>query len=205
MDKAEIDNLAKKYVALELERVGAVKFGSFKFKSGVTSPIYMDLRLFVSYPRFLREVVSIYSELLFPLKYDLLVGIPYAALPITSAISLAINKPWIFPRKEVKSYGTKKSIEGIYKKGDKVVLIDDVITKGDSKIESIKSLSKEGLVVTDCVVLINYQKGAKKLLKKHGVNLHYALTMKEIVNILQESDKINAKQYREVVRFLDQS
>jgi uridine monophosphate synthetase len=90
----------KSELALDLHRIGALKFGEFTFKSGIVSPIYIDLRLFISYPEVLKKVTKLYAELLKGLKYDRLAGVAYAALPIAGAISLEINKPWIFMRKE---------------------------------------------------------------------------------------------------------
>src|SRR5262249_47385964 len=119
----------KEEIALALHEIEALKFGEFTFKSGIQSPMYMDLRLFVSYPKVLKKVAKAYAELIGPLEYDRLAGIAYAALPIAGAVSLEMEKPWIYMRKEglAKGYGLKKAIEGEYKKGDTIVVIDDLI------------------------------------------------------------------------------
>lgn len=195
----------KRELVLKLVQIGAIKLGNFALKSGVTSPIYMDLRLFVSYPRFLKQVIEIYADIVTTLTYDRLAGIPYAALPITAALALEVNEPWIFPRKELKQHGTKKLIEGKYEKGDRIVVIDDVITKGDSKIESLEPFKKAGLVVTDFVVLIDYEKGGSALLKSKGYGVHTAITMNEIAVILLENKIITERVYKNVLKFLASS
>ena len=90
----------KRELALDLHDIGALKFGEFTYKSGATGPMYLDLRLFISYPKLMRKVAKLYAELLKGLEYDRLAGVAYAALPIAGAISLEMEKPWIFMRKE---------------------------------------------------------------------------------------------------------
>src|SRR5581483_1394697 len=110
----------KRDLALALHTIGALKFGEFTFKSGIVSPIYLDLRLFVSYPKVMKAVAKLYAAQLKALRYDRLAGVAYAALPIAGAVSLELEQPWIFMRKEglSKGYGLKKSLEGEFNKGE---------------------------------------------------------------------------------------
>ena len=91
---------------------GCIQFGDFILKSGLKSPVYIDLRRIISYPKLLEQISAAYLPLLQGLKFDRIAGLPYAAIPIATAISLAGDYPMIYPRREVKSYGTKAEIEG---------------------------------------------------------------------------------------------
>lgn len=194
----------KKGIALDLHKIGALKFGDFTLKSGLKSPMYMDLRLFVSHPKVLKKAAKAYASLIEPLTYDRLAGIAYAALPIAGAVSLEMEKPWIFMRKEAlaKAYGLEKSIEGEYQKGDTVVVIDDLVTKGDSKLEVIEPFESNGLVIKDFVVLIDYEKGAGPLLQEKGYNLHAFMTMREVVDAMHAEGKIDDAKHQQCLSFL---
>jgi len=197
-------NALKQEITLDLHAIGALQFGDFTFKSGLQSPMYMDLRLFVSHPKVLKKVAKAYASILEKLTYDRLAGIAYAALPIAGAVSLEMEQPWIYMRKEglAKSYGLKKAIEGTYDKGDVIAVIDDLITKGDSKLEVIEPFQNNGLVINDFVVLIDYQKGGDVLLKEKGFNLHAFLTMREVVDIMKEQGKLSDEKYEQCLAFL---
>ena len=194
--------MKNKELILDLIKIGVVKFGRFKLKSGKISPIYIDLRILVSYPSVLKRVAHLYLNILKELKFDRLVAIPYTALPITGAISLEGNLPWIYSRKEIKKYGTKRLIEGEYRRGERAVLVDDLITTGLSKFESIKILEKEGLKVSDIVVLIDRGEGGKEELKKRGYNLHSVFTLKEILDILEQTKVVSKKKIDETRVYL---
>lgn len=199
-----MNDVLKKEIALDLHHIGALNFGEFTLKSGLKSPMYMDLRLFVSYPKVLKKVAKAYASMIDSLTYDKLAGIAYAALPIAGAVSLEMEVPWIYMRKEglAKNYGLKKAIEGEYKKGDVIVVIDDLITKGDSKLEVIEPFQNNGLTIKDFVVLIDYEKGGSALLKEKGFNLHAFLTMREVVEIMKSADKIDEDKYQQCLTFL---
>jgi uridine monophosphate synthetase len=195
----------KKELALDLYEIGALKFGKFTFKSGIVSPIYMDLRLFISHPKLLKKVAKIYAEQLKPLQYDRLAGVAYAALPIAGAISLELERPWIFMRKEAlkKAYGLEKSLEGEYQKGETVVMIEDLVTKATSLLEAIPAIEAHGLVIKDAVVLLDYGKGGGQLLKEKGYNLHAFMTIRELVDIMKAEGKIDAAKYTQCIEFLE--
>ena len=106
-------------------------------------------------PQLLKSLAKAYIQILHELQFDHLGALPYAALPIASAISLQGNYSMIYPRKEQKTYGTKADVEGVFQTDDVVVVIDDLISTGGSKVEGIEKLTSAGLCVKDIVVHID--------------------------------------------------
>ena len=175
-------NKPKSLLADGLLEAGCIKFGEFTLKSGLRSPIYIDLRQIISFPKLLGQVAAAYLPVLKGLEFQRIAGLPYAAIPIATAISLAGNYPMIYPRKQAKDYGTKAEIEGKYHAGEMVVVIDDLATTGGSKFEAIEKLTAAGLKVRDVVVLIDRQSGAKEALEQAGFRLHAVLTITELLD-----------------------
>lgn len=188
-----------------LLQAGCIKFGRFTLKSGLISPIYLDLRQLVSHPSLLMQAANAYLNLLRGLKFNRLAALPYAAIPIATAISLQGNLPMIYPRKESKGYGTQADIEGEFTAGETVVVIDDLTTTGLSKFEAIQKLTAAGLQVRDVVVLIDRQSGAREALAQAGLTLHAALTMSDLLAHWELTGKVSPEHIAATRAFLAQT
>jgi uridine monophosphate synthetase len=189
-------------LAQRLHALGAVQFGTFTLKDGSISPVYLDLRLLISDPSLLADAAQAYARLLVDLTFDRIAAIPYAGLPIGAAVALATGKPMIYPRREVKAYGTGKAIEGRFVPGETAVVVDDVISAGTSKLEAIGPLAAAGLVVRDVVVLVDRQGTGAAELAAAGYRLHSVMTLSDIAAELAEAGLIDGEQHRAVTAYL---
>ena len=201
-DELRISNNESSALADGLLSAGCIKFGEFTLKSGLKSPIYIDLRQIITYPKLLEQVGAAYLPLLKDLKFDRIAGLPYAAIPIATAISLAGNYPMIYPRKEAKAYGTKAEIEGEYHAGETVIVIDDLATTGGSKFEAIEKLTGAGLIVKDVAVLIDRQSGAKESLAQAGYAMHAVLTITQLLDYWESTGKVEKEKIEATRKFL---
>ena len=196
-------------IADELLALGCVKFASpdrpFILKSGLQSPVYLNLRQLVAHPDLLLRVARAYLPILEGLRFDRLAALPYAALPIGTAISLLGGWPLIYPRKEVKTYGTKAEIEGAFVPGERAVVIDDLTTTGGSKFEAIERLSRAGLQISEVVVLIDRQSGAAQALAQAGLRLLAVFSLTHLLDYWEAKGSVPAAQISAVRAFLGQS
>ncbi|WP_376791041.1 orotidine-5'-phosphate decarboxylase [Thermoflexus sp.] len=193
-----LSSTLKRTLARWLYETGCIRFGEFILKSGGRSPIYLDLRRLVSFPQQLEAVASLYAALLERLSFDRLAALPYAALPIGTAVALRTGRPLLYPRKEAKGYGTGQRIEGEFRPGETVVVLDDVLTTGLSKREAIQVLEEAGLRVTDIVVLVDREQGGREELEAAGYRVHAAITLTDLLEELVEEGLISEEERRRV-------
>jgi uridine monophosphate synthetase len=189
-------------LAEKLVQHGCIRFGDFTLKSGMKSPIYIDLRRIISHPDLLQAVAEAYLTILKSLTFDRIAGLPYAAIPIATAVCLQGNYPMVYPRKEAKEYGTKAEIEGEYQAGETIAVIDDLATTGGSKFEAIQKLTAAGLVVKDVVVLIDRESGAKEALEAAGYHLHAVLTLSRLLEQWEGKGMLEKSKIEEIRAFI---
>ncbi|HEY9122381.1 MAG TPA: orotidine-5'-phosphate decarboxylase [Brevefilum sp.] len=187
---------------LKLYHDGCVKFGTFTLASGKESPIYIDLRRVVSFPDLFKSAVASYVHVLKDLDFDLIAGVPYAALPLAAGAALRLNLPLIYPRKETKAHGTGQSIEGAFQPGQRVVLIEDVITSGGSILKAAEALRMAGLAVRDAVVMVDRKQGGIEDLSQHDIKVTPVLDIFEILDVLKSNALIDDETYKRVKTYL---
>jgi uridine monophosphate synthetase len=157
-----------------------VKFGSFTLKSGAESSVYVDMRNAISSMDLLTTIATTIASTIENVAYDRICGVPYGAVPIATALALQTRKPLITMRKEIKQYGTQKIIEGTYNEGEKILLIEDVVTTGSSILETLEVLKAHGLVIEDIVVLLDREQGGVQRLQELGYTVHVVMTLSDL-------------------------
>lgn len=180
---------------LQLYDIGCVVFGDHVQASGAVFPYYIDLRKIISIPQIFHQIVSAYADILKDLKFDRIAGIPYGSLPTATGLALRMERPMIFPRKEVKTYGAGKLIEGHFQAGETIVVVDDILISGKSVMEGAAKLQSAGLNVEDIVVLIDHEQGVKDKLRMNGYRAHSVLALSEIAQILYQANRIDSEQF----------
>jgi uridine monophosphate synthetase len=199
---AAVVTVALQSLALDLHRVGAVRFGDFVLKDGRHSPFYIDLRLLVGHPAVLRRVAQAMLACAAALQFDCLAGIPYAGLPIALAMSLESGRPLVYPRKEAKAYGMRRQVEGVFRAGDRALVVDDVITTGGAKLEAIAPLRAAGLVIEDILVVVDRESAGSPALAAQGLRLHSVVKVRALLDELRKAGAIGEEELARSAAFL---
>ena len=181
---------------LQLFDIGCLLFGEYVQASGATFSYYIDLRKIISNPQIFNQVINAYGNIVQKLEFDRIAGIPYGALPTATGLAMNLQRPMIFPRKEVKAHGTRRLIEGNFNPGEKVVVIDDILISGKSVMEGADKLKSAGLNIEDIVVFIDHEGGVMDRLANNGYRGHSVLSISEITETLYESGRISQNQYQ---------
>jgi uridine monophosphate synthetase len=194
-------------VANALYLSGCLKFGSFKIKSGATSPYYIDLARVLSAPQQLCVIAEAASEKIKQImegdKIDKLASIELKGALIAPSIACSLNLPCIIVRKEDKAYGVTGRIAGAdVNKGDNVLFFDDVISEGISKVEGIKPLQELGANVKHLLVVVNREHGGKEKLEKLGYRVHSLAKISDIVESLSRDKHISKEQADKVLDYV---
>lgn len=173
-----------------LYKIGALKFGTFKLASGKMSPYYIDLRIVPSFPDAFHKICNIYTSLIRnnvgAESFERIGGIPTAGLPFASVVAYNLNKSLLYTRPTKRRHGRERNVEGILMPGDKVLLLDDLITSGKSLLKATSAIRAEGGIVDDVVVLITREEGGREALAKEKIRLHYSLKASEAAETLHE-------------------
>ena len=194
----------KERMANILFKLDAVKFGVFKLTSGKASPYYIDLRVIPSFPDAFREICESYAHYISSeigvKSFDRIAAIPLAGIPFASQIAYNLKKPFLYVRKGIRLHGRERRVEGILASGDKVLLIDDLLTTGLTLKKAAHAVRAEGGVVTEAVVFLDREEGGKQLLEKNGMRLHALLKMSEVANTLYEMGAIDKESLKTILK-----
>jgi len=181
-----------------------LKFGTFKLTSGEVSPYYVDLRVVPSFPDAFKRICDLYATLIKSDVgadgFDRIAGIPTAGISFGSIAAYNLKKPFLYVRSTERQHGRGRWVEGILSPGDRVLLMDDLITKGGSIVKAAEAVRAEGGMVTDAVVLLDREENGAANLAENGINLHYLLTIREVAYKLQDMDAITEEQLNTILK-----
>ena len=187
-----------------LFKIDAIKFGVFKLSTGKASPYYIDLRVVPSFPDAFREMCDFYAETItnqIGLKnFDRIAAVPITGIPFASQIAYNLKKPFLYVRKGVTLQGRERRVEGILFSGDRVLLVDDLVTTGLTLKKAAEAIRAEGGVVTQAVAFLDREEGGKEKLEEAGIKLYSLLKISEIANILYEIGAIDEESLKTIIK-----
>ena len=203
-----LDNL---WLAQTLFDLGGVQFGNFTVsESAVSSPVFVNPKVLISNPTALRvasklmqQEIDLAQSLRRPRvhPFSLIAGVPVGGLLLATAYSLETNIPLIYARSRPEGTG-KRGIEGHYTQGDTAIIIDDLITRGGSILETTSLLEENGLKVKDVIVLVDREHGAVERLHRHGYNLISILKLDVMLTHYMSRGIITEETYRRCAEYL---
>jgi orotate phosphoribosyltransferase len=201
----KIDGETKKVeLAKILHKIDALKFGLFKLTSGKVSPYYIDLRIVPSFPDAFRQICDFYGESITSQiglnSFDRIAGVPIAGIPFAAQIAYNLKKPFLYMRKGLRLHGRLRRVEGILVSGDRVLLIDDLVTTGLTLKRAAEAITAEGGVVKEAVALLDREEGGKEKLARNGVQLHALLKISEVAKILYEIEAIDEENLKTILK-----
>ncbi|MFX1562577.1 MAG: orotidine-5'-phosphate decarboxylase [Promethearchaeota archaeon] len=201
------DAAITKEVALILHDAGAWKFGSFILASGQTSPYYLDLRLIPSHPQAFTKLINLQVSWLaahLDIKFDRIAGIPTAGLSFGTLLAHQLNKPLLYVRNMAKKHGLGRIVEGELHPGDHVLVVDDLISDGASKLDAVQALRAKGAKVTDVFVIVDREQNGAANLRKAQLHLRSLTTISELVHVLSQCGRLPKRQVQKILDYLAQ-
>jgi orotate phosphoribosyltransferase len=191
-------------IAKMLHNIDALKFGVFKLTSGKPSPYYVDLRVVPSFPDAFRQICDLYTEYITTQigtqNFDRIAGVPLAGIPFASQIAYNLKKPFLYVRKGIRHHGRQRRVEGILVSGDRVLLVDDLVTTGLNLKKAAEAIRAEGGVVKEAVAFLDREEGGKEKLEKSGIKVHTLLRISEVANTLYEIGAIDEESFKTILK-----
>ncbi len=207
IEKNTISELTSKML-FEIDAVHFRNNKPFIFTSGIASPVYIDCRKIISFPR-IRSVLmdfgaSILSKDIGFEKFDAVAGGETAGIPFAAFIAERLTLPMQYIRKKPKGFGRDALIEGNIKKNQNILLVEDLTTDGGSKLNFAKAIREAGGIVNHTFVIFYYDifKDTINILSKNNLKLHYLATWWDILACAKKINKFDNKTLHEVENFL---
>lgn len=199
-------------VARMLLEVGAVHFRTeqpFTFTSGLASPVYIDCRKIISYPRIREAVMDFAASVIFRRvgfeQFDAVAGGETAGIPFAAWLSERLGLPMQYVRKKSKGFGRDAQIEGALREGARVLLVEDLTTDGGSKLKFAEAIARTGARVTDTFAVFYYDifPDTPQKLRDAGMRLHYLATWRDVLGVCKKDQRLPQDVIDEVENFLN--
>lgn len=200
------------WLARALWDSGGIMFGDFDLGATLGSPVYINVRRLIGNPWALRRIGDLLTDetrtlggMLRPhiAPFELIAGIPMGGLHVAMAFSLTSNMPLIYVHPPSQARYVEEEIEGSYYPGQTVLVVDDLMTRGSSLLETTDLLRSAGLMVRDAFVLIDRGSGGTERLRREGVNVHPLLTLDTLLNYLLSRELITQAIYAKCLTWLE--
>lgn len=207
-DRRLIAELTAKML-LEIDAVHFRTDKPFMFTSGLASPVYIDCRKLISYPRIRNTLMDFTASVVMRdvgfEQIDSVTGGETAGIPFAAWLAHKLNLPMHYVRKKPKGFGRDAQIEGSSIDGKRVLLVEDLTTDGGSKIKFCEAIRTAGAEITDTVVVFYYDifPQTRENLKTIGLNLHYLATWRDVLAVCKNQDYFDPETLKQVESFLD--
>lgn len=207
MNESTLTNLAVPVARalLEISAVGFSPAQPITFKSGILSPVYVDNRRLIYHPAAWEVIITAFQSVMqaASLTFDIIAGIETAGIPHSSVLAYTSRTPSVFVRKQAKEHGTKSRIEGGDVNGQRVVLVEDVITTGGSSLSGVEALRLDGAIVTDCCAIVSYAlPESEQAFSMAEVTLHTLTTFPVIIEQARAMEIFSSEEYAIIVDWL---
>lgn len=205
-----VDATIARRAARILLSLGAVTINTkkpYRYTSGILSPMYTDCRLFISYPKEWKKILGMYVRVIKKhiglSKFDVLSGTATAAIPHAAALSILLDKPMVYDRSSKKEHGKGNQIEGTFKNGSRVLIVEDLISLGKSSGENIAAIRNAGGKVSTCIAITTSTSAAfEKAFEEFKVRLITLTNVLTTIDVAFAKKLINLKQKKSVEGFL---
>jgi orotate phosphoribosyltransferase len=196
-----------KQIGLMLVQNESIKFGDYTLTSGKKSPYYIDLRQTISSPITMdwisNSLVRIIVNEVGRDKIDKILGVPTAGVPFATMVSQKLASPMIYYRKARKEHGVRKKIEGSVERNDRVLIVDDLITTGESVIEAADAVREQGGIATELVVLLDREQGGSERLRQAYVEPHILFRVSEAFEWLTQVELLSREEFQKITEYID--
>src|SRR5512139_4193231 len=197
-----------KQVGILLIKNNAIKFGDYILASGKKSPYYIDLRQTISSPITMDWIANAFTRIILNEigrdRIDKILGVPTAGVPFATVVSQKLSLPLIYCRQARKEHGVRKKVEGTLERNDRVLIVDDLITTGESVIEGAEVVRDQGGVVNELVVLLDREQGGQEKLRSFRIEPHVLFKISDAMVWLHKVGLIEDEIYETVKKYVEE-